>query len=231
MYMDLFVNGRGRHNSPTMGIRVSIVEDDDRLRTEFTQLIEDTSDMTVASVSPSGEDALTRVPEARPDVVLMDVNLGGMNGIECTRRLKESRADLQVVMLTSFESNDKIFESLTAGATGYVLKRAPALQILEAVRDVHAGGSPMSAAIARKVVQFFGKHTAQAPASTPAAEVDRLTDREHAVLVALSEGQQYKEIADTLAISINTVRKYIKNIYEKLHVNTRLDAVRKLGRV
>jgi DNA-binding NarL/FixJ family response regulator len=214
-----------------MTLKVSIVEDDDRLRAEFTRLIESTPDMTLVSVSPSAEDALLRIPEARPDVVLMDVNLGGMNGIECTRRLKASRSDLQIVMLTSFESNDAIFESLSAGATGYVLKRAPSLQILEAVREVHGGGSPMSAAIARKVVQFFGKQPAPAPAAAPASEVDRLTEREHSVLVALSEGQQYKEIADTLGISINTVRKYIKSIYEKLHVNTRLDAVRKLGRV
>jgi DNA-binding NarL/FixJ family response regulator len=214
-----------------MTLKVGIVEDDDRLRGEFTRLIESTPDMTLVSVSPSAEDALTRIPAARPDVVLMDVNLGGMDGIECTRRLKASRGDLQIVMLTSFESNDKIFESLSAGATGYVLKRAPGLQILEAVREVHAGGSPMSASIARKVVQFFGKQVAPSAAAAPAAEVDQLTEREHAVLRALSEGQQYKEIADTLGISINTVRKYIKSIYEKLHVNTRLDAVRKLGRV
>lgn len=213
-----------------MGIRVSIVEDDDRLRAEFSGLIEATAGMTLASVSPSAEDALSRIPANKPDVVLMDVNLGGMNGIECTRRLKAENAQLQIVMLTSFESNDKIFESLSAGATGYVLKRAPAAQILDAVRDVHEGGSPMSAAIARKVVQFFGA-PAPVPVTTWASEVDQLTDRERAVLLALSEGQQYKEIADTLAISINTVRKYIKSIYEKLHVNTRLEAVRKLGRV
>jgi DNA-binding NarL/FixJ family response regulator len=130
-------------------------------------------------------------------------------------------------MLTSFESNDAIFESLAAGATGYVLKRAPGLQIIEAVRDVHGGGSPMSSAIARKVVGFFGKRVDPAPSP----EVDRLSERERAVLVALAEGQQYKEIADTLGISINTVRNHVKHIYEKLQVNTRLDAVKKLGRV
>lgn len=228
MYMDCPAAGRIDDNEVTMNLKVSIVEDDERLRSEFTRLIESAGDMTLVSVSPSAEDALTRIPEAKPDVVLMDVNLGGMNGIECTRRLKSSRPDLQIVMLTSFESNDTIFESLAAGATGYVLKRSPGLLILDAVRDVHAGGSPMSAAIARKVVQFFGK---QPPVPVAASEVDSLTERERSVLVALAEGQQYKEIADTLGISINTVRKYIKSIYEKLHVNTRLEAVRKLGRV
>jgi DNA-binding NarL/FixJ family response regulator len=214
-----------------MALRVSIVEDDDRLREEFTRLIESASDMSLVSVSNTGEDALARVRTAQPNVVLMDVNLGdGIDGIECVRRLKADGLEAQVVMLTSFESNDKIFESLSAGATGYVLKRSPGLQILEAVRDVNNGGSPMSAAIARKVVQFFGKSSTPAPVA-PSSDIDQLTDRERAVLVALSEGQQYKEIADALGISINTVRKYIKNIYEKLQVNTRLAAVRKLGRV
>jgi DNA-binding NarL/FixJ family response regulator len=213
-----------------MALKVSIVEDDDQLRGEFTRLVEGASDLTLVSVSPSAEDALTTIPAAKPDVVLMDVNLVEMNGIECTRRLKTARPELQVVMLTSLESNDKIFESLQAGATGYVLKRSPGLQILEAVREVHGGGSPMSAAIARKVVQFFGRQGGAPAVAAPAAEIDQLTEREHGVLVALSEGQQYKEIADTLGISINTVRKYIKSIYEKLQVNTRLEAVRKLGR-
>jgi DNA-binding NarL/FixJ family response regulator len=164
---------------------------------------------------------------AEPFVVLMDLNLPGMSGIECTRRLKLLRPAMQIVMLTSFESNDAIFESLAAGATGYVLKRAPGPQIVEAVRDVHNGGSPMSPAIARKVVAFFAKRVDP----LPSPRLDRLSDRERAVLEALAEGQQYKEIADTLGISINTVRNHVKRIYEKLQVNTRLDAVKKLGRV
>lgn len=212
-----------------MKLRVSIVEDDEWLRGELGRLIESAGDMTLVSASPSAEDALTTIPSTRPDVVLMDVQLGGMNGIECARRLKATPAAFQIVMLTSFESNDTIFESLSSGATGYVLKRAPGLQILEAVRDVHAGGSPMSAAIARKVVQFFGKSRGAAPVRTP--ELDTLSERERAVLNGLAEGQQYKEIADALGISINTVRKHINRIYEKLQVNSRLDAVRKLGRV
>jgi len=210
-----------------MTLRVAIVEDDERLRQQFAQLVENAGDMTCVGDSPSAEAALTTLPRVAPDVVLMDLNLPGINGIECTRRLKALRPDTQVVMLTSFESTEAIFDSLAAGATGYVLKRAPGNEILEAVRDVHAGGSPMSSAIARKVVSFFGKRVDPAPSP----ELDRLTDRERSVLLALAEGQQYKEIADTLGISINTVRNHVKRTYEKLQVNTRLDAVRKLGRV
>lgn len=207
-------------------MRVAIVEDDDRLREQFAQLVESAADMTCVSTSGTAESALGAIPAAAPDVVLMDVNLPGMNGVECARRLKDLRPQTQIVMLTSLESNDTIFESLAAGATGYVLKRSPGLQILEAVRDVHAGGSPMSAAIARKVVSFFGKRVDP----MPSPDLDRLSDRERAVLVALAQGQQYKEIADSLGISINTVRNHVKHTYEKLQVNTRLDAVRKLGR-
>lgn len=207
-------------------MRVAIVEDDDRLREQFAQLVESAADMTCVSTSGTAESALDAIPAAAPDVVLMDVNLPGMNGVECARQLKHLRPQTQIVMLTSLESNDTIFESLAAGATGYVLKRSPGLQILEAVRDVHAGGSPMSAAIARKVVSFFGKRVDP----MPSPDLDRLSDRERAVLVALAQGQQYKEIADSLGISINTVRNHVKHTYEKLQVNTRLDAVRKLGR-
>jgi DNA-binding NarL/FixJ family response regulator len=209
-----------------MPVRVAIVEDDDKLREEFTRLVDGTGDMECVSANGSAEAALEALPGVQPDVVLMDVNLPGMNGVECTRRLKDLRPQTQIVMLTTFESNDVIFDSLAAGATGYVLKRAPALQILDAVRDVVGGGSPMSAPIARKVVTFFGKRVDP----MPSPELDRLTDRERAVLVALAEGQQYKEIADRLGISINTVRNHVKHVYEKLQVNTRLEAVRKLGR-
>lgn len=210
-----------------MTLRVAIVEDDDRLRRQFARLVDHAGDMACVSDSPSAEAALATIPPVAPDVVLMDLNLPGMNGTECARRLKGLRPETQIVMLTSFESNDAIFESLAAGATGYVLKSAPSSEILDAVRDVHAGGSPMSSAIARKVVTFFGKRVDPAPSP----DLDRLTDRERAVLQALAEGQQYKEIADSLGLSINTVRNHVKHTYEKLQVNTRLEAVRKLGRV
>lgn len=207
-----------------MTIRVGIVEDDPNLRAAFEQLVDDAGDLTCVGRYASAEDALAHLAADRPDAVLMDINLPGMTGIECTRRLRTLTPGTQIVMLTSFEDPERVFESLKAGATGYVLKRAPSVQILDAVREVCAGGAPMSGAVARKVVQFFGEQR-------PATEIETLTDRERDVLVALSEGQQYKEIADSLGISINTVRKYIRSIYEKLHVNTRLDAVRKLRRV
>ncbi|SRR6266540_1650163 len=210
-----------------MTLRVAIVEDDDRLRDELARLVESAGDLSCAGASASAEAALAAIPAAKPDVVLMDVHLPGLSGIECTRRLKALLPETQIVMLTSFESSDTIFEALAAGATGYVLKRATGLQIVEAVREVHAGGSPMSSAIARKVVGFFGTRVDR----KPSPDVDRLSDRERAVLVALAEGQQYKEIADHLGISINTVRNHVKRVYEKLHVKTRLDAVKKLRRV
>jgi DNA-binding NarL/FixJ family response regulator len=213
-----------------MRIRVGIVEDDRRLRQEFVQLIGTAGDMECVGAFGSAEDALAAMPAAAPDVVLMDLNLPGINGTECTRQFKELRPPAEIVVLTSVDDPASIFESLSAGASGYVLKRASGLQILEAVRDVHNGGSPMTGAIARRVVRFFGDKTAP-PAPAPHPSVVTLSERERAVLDALAEGQQYKEIADTLAISINTVRKHIKSIYEKLQVTTRHAAVRKLGRL
>ncbi len=207
-----------------MGISVGIVEDDPALRSVFAQLIDQETDMDCAGAFASGEEALGALPRLAPDVVLVDINLPGINGIECTRRLKDLAGGVRVVMLTTFDDTDRVFDSLKAGASGYVLKRATADEILRAVREVHDGGAPMSGTIARKVIGFFSQNQA-------APEVESLTEREHAVLVALSSGQQYKEIAEQLAISINTVRKHIRGIYEKLHVNSRADAVRKLGRV
>ena len=207
-----------------MSISVGIVEDDDTLRPAFAQLVEGAGDMTCAGAFPNAEDALGALPSLAPDVVLMDINLPGMNGIECTRRLKERAPAIRIVMLTTFEDTERVFDSLKAGAAGYVLKRASSEEIVRAVRDVCDGGAPMSGAIARLVIQFFRQNKA-------APEIELLTERERTVLVALSEGQQYKEIAETLAISINTVRKHIRCVYEKLQVNTRADAVRKLGRV
>ncbi|WP_291980597.1 response regulator transcription factor [Luteitalea sp.] len=207
-----------------MSVTVAIVEDDAQLRAAIVELINASEGLTCVGSYGSTEAALAALPGVAPHVVLMDINLGGLSGIEGTRRLKAGSPATHVVMLTSFDDSDLIFESLKAGATGYVLKRTPTPQILAAIHDVCAGGAPMSGVIAHKVVQYF-RHNQSAP------EVQHLTDREREVLDALAEGQQYKEIAHHLSISINTVRKYIKGIYEKLHVNTRADAVRKLGRV
>jgi DNA-binding NarL/FixJ family response regulator len=146
-----------------------------------------------------------------------------MNGIECVRRLKAVTPDVQVVMLTAFDDNDQVFESLRAGATGYVLKRATGPEIVGAVREVCGGGSPISSAIARKIVQYFAPRAA-------APEVAALTEREREVLHALSQGLMYKEIADLLGITINTVREHVRHIYTTLQVQSRGDAVAKLGR-
>jgi len=205
-----------------MTLRVAIVEDDDHLRADFRRLIDGAGDMVCTGTFGSAEEAIAAIPVQAPDVILMDINLPGLSGIECVRRLRAESAAGRVVMLTAFEDDGSVFDSLKAGASGYVLKRAPVGEILSAVRDVASGGAPMTGAIARKVVQFFARQG-------PAPETDVLTDRERQVLSALSEGQQYKEIAETLAISINTVRKHIKSIYDKLHVNTRTEAIRKLG--
>jgi DNA-binding NarL/FixJ family response regulator len=207
-----------------MPVSVAIVEDDPQLRAALVELIESSGDQTCVGDYASAELALEALVGPGPDVVLMDINLPGLSGVGCARRLKQRLPATHIVMLTSFDDSELIFESLKAGATGYLLKRTPTPQLLAAVRDVCDGGAPMSGVIAHKVVQFFQQNQS-------AAEVQHLTERERAVLDALSEGQQYKEIAHHLAISINTVRKYIKGIYEKLHVNTRADAVRKLGRV
>ncbi|OHE88888.1 MAG: DNA-binding response regulator [Verrucomicrobia bacterium RIFCSPLOWO2_12_FULL_64_8] len=206
-----------------MATRVGIVEDDARLRESFARLVRGTEGFTCVGGFQSAEDALAALPALQPDVVLMDINLPGMSGIECARRLKQAAPAVNVVMLTTFDDSDKVFDSLKAGASGYLLKRASGAEIVAAVTDVCAGGAPMSGTIARKVVDFFGQR--------PALEGAALTGRERQVLDALSEGQQYKEIADMLGISINTVRNHIKKIYEKLHVNTRQDAVNKLRRV
>lgn len=209
----------------TPRLRVAIVEDDARLRADFTRLIDQADDLSCVAAFPSAEEAFAGMPAIAPDVVLMDINLPGMDGIECVRRLRAANVTPHVVMLTTFDDATVVFDSLKAGAVGYVLKLSPATEILEAIRDVVAGGAPMSSAIARKVVQFF---SASAPA--PVSEVDALAPRERDVLLALSQGQQYKEVADTLGLSINTVRKYIRAIYQKLHVNTRHEAVNKLRR-
>lgn len=206
-----------------MPLRIAIVEDSPRLRDEYAAIVSAAGDLVLAGAYPAAEAALAALPALAPDAVLMDINLPGLSGIECTRQLKVVLPQTQVVMLTAFDDSDQVFESLKAGATGYVLKDATAEEVLDAVRDVCAGGSPISSAIARKLVQFFSPR----PASP---EVTALTDREREVLDGLSRGLMYKEIADELAVSINTVRAHVRRIYETLQVQSRAEAVAKLGR-
>jgi len=207
-----------------VAVRVVIVEDNTQLRDALRALVDQTADLTCVGAHASAEPAIAALDRDAPDAVLLDIGLPGMTGIEAASRVKALRPAAHVVMLTSFENPVHVFESLRAGATGYVLKRASGIQILDAIREVCAGGAPMSGAVARLVVEYFGQQK-RSP------EIDTLSDRERDVLVALSQGQQYKEIAASLDISINTVRSYVRSIYEKLHVNTRLDAIKKLGHV
>ena len=202
-------------------IKVSIVDDEAELRENIAGYVGTGKEFRCVSVYGSAEEALEHLPKDRPNVVLMDINLGGMSGIECVRRLKPLMPETQVVMLTVFEDTDKIFSALAAGASGYLLKRMAPAKLLEAIREVHEGGSPMSAPIARKVVQSM-----QAPLPQK-NEIAELSPREREVLDGLAEGQAYKQIADKLGVSIHTVRNYIRRIYEKLHVRSSGEAVAK----
>jgi len=205
-------------------ITVSIVDDEADLREHIAGYLAAAGDIRCVSAYASAEEALEHLPQDKPDVVLMDINLGGMDGIECVRRLKVVMPEAQVVMLTVFEDTEKIFRALAAGASGYLLKRLSPKKLLEAIVEVRAGGSPMSASIARKVVQSF--HSAPARGD----ESMDLSQRERSVLDGLAEGLAYKQIADQLGVSIHTVRNYVRRIYEKLHVQTRTEAVAKFLR-
>ena len=202
-----------------MPIGVSIVEDNEQLRNTLARVINRAEGFRCIDQFESAESALEGLPKEPPDVVLMDINLPGMNGVECARKLKQTMPKTQVVMLTVYEDTDSIFNALAAGASGYMLKRTPRAELLAAIREVHAGGSPMTTHIARKVVQSFQK----AGASPKSAE--NLSHREQEVLDCLSKGFLYKEIADKLGISYETVHTYIRRIYEKLQVRTRTEAV------
>jgi DNA-binding NarL/FixJ family response regulator len=207
-----------------MAITVSIVEDNDQLRGTLARVIERAPGFACASQYPSAEEALEGLPRDRPQVVLMDINLPGMNGVECVRQLKQVLPEVQVMMLTVYEDTENIFNALAAGATGYLLKRTPRAELMAAIEEVRRGGSPMTAHIARKVVQSFQR---PAPATDSAAN---LSQREQEVLDCLSQGFLYKEIADKLGISYETVHTYIRRIYEKLQVRTRTEAVAKFLR-
>ena len=200
-------------------IKVSIVEDDPKTREFLVDWVSRAEGFQCVSHHPSGEDALARLPEHRPQVVLMDINLTGMNGPECVRRLKPLLPESQFVMLTVYEDSDHIVQALQAGATGYLLKHTQRAELIRALREVNEGGSPMTANIARKVVKAFYH-----PLDSAAVVAD-LSNRENEVLQLLAQGYLYKEIADSLKISVPTVNTYIRRIYEKLHVRSRSQAV------
>jgi DNA-binding NarL/FixJ family response regulator len=202
-------------------IAVSIVDDEKELRESIATFVNGSPGFRCVSTYSNAKAALQGLPADQPDVVLMDINMAGMTGIECVERLKAAAPAIQVVMLTVYEDTDQIFRALAAGASGYLLKRLSPTRLLQAIREVHAGGSPMSASIARKVVASFQK-----AGSTDDKQV-HLSPREQTVLDYLAKGLTYKAIADQLGISIDTIRTYLRRIYEKLHVQSRTEAVAK----
>ena len=202
-------------------ISISIVDDEKELRESITTFLDGSPGFRCVSSYSNATAALAGLPKDKPDVVLMDINMAGMDGIECVERLKLTAPEMQIVMLTVYEDTDKIFKALSAGASGYLLKRSSPARLLEAIKEVHAGGSPMSSSIARKVVASFRK-------AAPVLESQiHLSPREQTVLDCLAKGLTYKQIADQLQISIDTIRTYLRRIYEKLHVQSRTEAVAK----
>ncbi|HRT08999.1 MAG TPA: response regulator transcription factor [Candidatus Paceibacterota bacterium] len=203
--------------------KVAIVEDDRGLREQLGQILRTAPDVRFVGACASAEEALERIPALQPDVVLMDIKLPGMSGIDCVVHLKRALPSLQVLMLTVYEDSERIFRALKAGADGYLLKSSPPELLLEAIDDVRRGGAPMSSHIARKVVRHF-----HLVGPSP-EESQNLSPREQEVLRLLSAGYIYKEISDQLGIGIETVRTYVKNICEKMHVRNRVEAVAKHG--
>ncbi len=209
-------------------ITISIVDDEKDLRESIATFINGSPGFRCISSYGSAKAALQGLPADRPNVVLMDINMAGMTGIECVARLKELMPEVQTVMLTVYEDTGQIFNALSAGASGYLLKRSKPSKLLEAIREVHEGGSPMSSSIARKVVASFQK---SGPPGEKPPNHPHLSPREEAVLNLLSKGYTYKQIADELGISIDTIRTYLRRIYEKLHVQSRTEAVVKYLRL
>ena len=217
-------------------IRIAIVEDDAGLREILQKIFSSAPDFRVVLTCPDGETAVREIPIKAPNVVLMDINLPGMSGIDCLRVIKKALPSIRVVMVTVYDDDDRLFESLVSGADGYLLKRATRNRFLEAVREIVTGGAPISPKVARRMVEYFHQlksEKADQPASSPAAEMElqELTTREIEVLAKLAEGLAPKEVAHELKISWDTVRNHITNIYAKLHVHSRSEAILKyLGR-
>ncbi len=211
-----------RKTQEPVSIAVAIVEDDVPAREIIAGWIRSADGFKLVGEYDDAESAIAELPQKKPSVVLFDINLPGMTGIECVRRLKPKLPDTQFLMVTVYEDANHIFDALAVGASGYLLKQTRRSELLDALKDVHAGGSPMSSQIARKVVQSFRRNETKAH-----GEVVELSGREHEVLELLARGYLYKEIADMLKISVQTVNTYIRRIYEKLHVRSRAQAVAK----
>jgi DNA-binding NarL/FixJ family response regulator len=204
-----------------MPTTVAIVEDNADFRATLSRYVDHAPGYRCVCACGTSEEALQKLPRLLPDVVLMDIHLPNMSGVDCTRRLKELCPSVQILILTVYEDNERIFGALKAGAGGYLLKRADPADILHAILDVKQGGAPMSSQIARRVVQSFR----QAPAAPSAPKDERLSQREEEILAHLSKGYSTKEIADRLSVSVNTVRTHLQHIYDKLHVRSRTEAV------
>jgi len=204
-----------------MSISIAIVEDLEEVRDGLNNFISLSKDFKILKLFRTAEEALKDLPQLKPDVVIMDINLPGMNGIDCIRQVKDKSPNTQFMMFTVYENDEKVFEALKAGASGYLLKNTGLVQLIEALKELHQGGSPMSANIARKLVTLFRSDQKQVP------NLEALSPRENEILHLLAQGLLYKEIADQLAISVSTVRQHIHHIYEKLHVQNRTEAINK----
>ncbi len=207
-----------------MNISVAIVEDNSDIRHALEQIIEMADGYSLSGSCTSGEEALLKLPSLKPDVVLMDIHLGGINGIEVVKQLKQSCPSILFMMCTIYEEDEKIFEALSAGASGYITKKTAPHRMLDAIKELYEGGAPMSSQIARKVVTAFAAKPS--PHATEES-LHMLSKRELEILEMLSKGLVYKEIAQELFISSETVRKHVYNIYNKLHVSNRIEAVNK----
>lgn len=209
-----------------MDITVCIVDDNNDIRSALEQIIIMSDGYKLLDAFETAEDAVMKIPHLRPNVVLMDINLGeGDSGIDCVRRLKVDNPEILFLMCTVYEDDEKIFEALSAGASGYILKKTAPQKLLEAIKELQEGGAPMSSQIARKVVAAFRNKPVEATTEFP--ELSKLSNREKEILEHLAKGLLYKEIAATLFISQETVRKHVYHIYEKLHVNNRVEAINK----
>ena len=204
-----------------MSISLAIVEDLDEVRDGLKNFISLSPDFKVLDTFKTAEEAVHDLPNLKPDIVIMDINLPGMNGIECLRQVKQKSPLTQFMMFTVYENDEKVFEALKAGASGYLLKNTGLVQLIESLKELHNGGSPMSANIARKLVSVFREKEINPKA------IDVLSNRENEILQLLAKGLLYKEIADQLHISTATVRQHIHKIYEKLHVQNRTEAINK----